>query len=356
MDVGTATATPGELTTGYLEVTELPTAGSERLPVLVARGETDGPTLWVTASIHGDEVNGMAVAQDVMTEDLPASLSGTVVCLPNLNPAGLRRNERTSYYHDHDPNRHFPEREPNDASEPRVQEVIDRRIYEEIADSADAVLSLHTAQIHSRAFTIRGRVPYGEERTEEEARGIAEELDRLVDAFGVPVINQYEQARYEAQSLNRSVAGSLLDVAGIPTFTPELGGHSVVEERHRRAGVTGTRNVMRAMGMLHEDPQPNEAAPDDPVDFPVRRFRGPRTDAAGIARYRVDAGDRVEPGTPVAEIVTPHGEVKTTVEADREGYVVSRLEGPAVYENDPICSMAVRDEADLVVPQGGDGE
>ena len=349
MDVGTATAKPGELTTGYLDVTELPTGGVERLPVLIAQGETDGPTLWVTASIHGNELNGMAVAQDVMTDDLPERLSGTVVCLPNLNPAGLRRNARTSYYDDDDPNRYFPEAEPSRVGPPGVQEVIDRRVYDAIVDSADAVLSLHTAQVHSRAFTIRGRVPYGEERTEEAASELAAEIDALVDAFGVPVVTQFPQDDYEERGLNRSLAGSLVDVAGIPAFTPELGGHSVVEERNREAGVTGTYNVMKAMEMLPGDPEENEAAPDDPVEFPVCRHWGPHTETAGVVRYRVEAGDLVEPGTPVADVVTPHGEVKTTVEAEHEGYVVARLEGGVAYENDALLSLAVRDEGDLVV-------
>ncbi len=188
MDVGTASTTPGELSTGHLTVTELPTGVEERLPVCIAQGEDDGPTLWVTASIHGDELTGMAVAQDLLTESLPEELSGTLVCLPNLNPAGLRRNARTSYYGDDDPNRYFPdgEHDPDErVRPPEVQERINRRLYEEIAESADAAVNLHTAGIGSRPFLIRGRVPYGDRRTEAEAREIADELDVFNLAFSL---------------------------------------------------------------------------------------------------------------------------------------------------------------------------
>lgn len=355
MQIGTATATPGELTKGYLDVTELPTGGAERVPVLIAQGEDGpeaGPTLWVTGSLHGDEITGLAVAQDVMTEDLPEQLTGTVVSVPNLSPAGLRRNERTTYCADDDPNRYFPTRESEAerVRPPGVQELINRRLYEAMVETADAVISLHTAQVRSRAFTIRGRVPYGDERSEAEAEAIAEELNRLVEAFGVPVVNQYDQETYEELALNRSLAGAVRDNAGIPAFTPELGGHSVVEKKHREAGVVGTRNVMRAMNLLPGDPEPNASAPEDLVEYPVRRVRGPHTDVAGVVRYRVDAGDLIEPGTPVADVVTPHGDVKTTVEAEAEGYVVARQEGGVAYENDPLLSLAVRDGGDLVVP------
>jgi predicted deacylase len=68
-------------------------------------------------------------------------------------------------------------------------------------------------------------------------------------------------------------------------------------------------------------------------------------------RYSVDTGDVVEPGTPVADIVTSLGEVKTTVEADHEGYVIGRQEGGVAYGGDPLLSLAVRDDSDLVVPR-----
>lgn len=357
MELGTATAGRGERATGWLSVTSLPTGGEERLPVAIVEGESDGPTLWVTASIHGDEITGLAAAQDLLDEVEAAELAGTLVCLPNLNPAGLRRNERTSYYGNDDPNRYFPDGEHGDDERvrpPETQERIDRQIYDRITDSADAVVCLHTAGIRSRPFTIRGRVPYGTERDQSRAEEIAATLDDLVTAFGVPVVNQYEQAAYDDRGLNRSLAGALRDLAGIPAFTPELGSHSVVEDEHRRAAVTGMQNVLRTMEMLPGDPRPNEAAPPDPVDFPVRRHRGPHVEAAGVVRYAVEAGDTVQPGTEIAEITTPHGGVEATVEASNEGYVLGRSEGGVVYEGQSLCSLAVRDEGDLVVRTDGE--
>ena len=70
MKIGTVTSKPGSVRSGWLEVAKLPTGSAERLPVLVAEGEEPGPTLWVTGAIHGDEVTGIAAAQDVMTEEL----------------------------------------------------------------------------------------------------------------------------------------------------------------------------------------------------------------------------------------------------------------------------------------------
>ena len=354
MQVGTADAAPGELATGWLDVTDLPTGTPERLPVLVAEGEDAGPTLWITAAIHGNEVTGLAAAQDVMTERLAAEIRGTVVCLPNLNPAGLRRTTRTSYYDDEDPNRYFPDPEAERTRPPSVQQLIAERVYEAFADSADALVDLHTAHVGSMPFLIRDRVLFGEQRTEVEARELAADLEAIAAAFGLPVVNEYAAAEYTEQNLQRSTAGAALNDAGIPAMTAELGGHEVVEEDTRAAAVEGLRNVMRELDLLAGDPDPAAVGPDPPVEYPVKRAVHPHTDAPGIARHRVEAGDAVAEGDAIADICTPHGDRKATVESDHDGYVLGRMHGVAAYENDPLASMAVRDDGDLVVPRDAD--
>jgi len=356
MHLGTADAGPGELDRGTITVTDLPTGGPERLPVVVAEGVEAGPTLWITAAIHGDEHTGLAAAQDVMVDALPGRLAGTVVCLPNLNPAGLRRSTRTSYYHGDDPNRQFPDPAGERHRPPNVQELVAERIYGAFADSADALVDLHTAGVGSLPFVIRDRVLYGDVRDEAAAAALGDDLAALVEATELPVVTEYPAAEYVGESLQRSTAGAALNGAGVPACTLELGSHSVVEDRGRALGVRAVYGVMAHLGMVAEIPPAADAADEPlsaPVDYPVRRFRGPRTDAAGVLRHRVGAGDPVEAGDPVADVVTPAGEHLATVETDRDGYVLGRA-GVTAYENDPVASMAVRDDDDLVVPRDPD--
>jgi hypothetical protein len=94
---------------------------------------------------------------------------------------------------------------------------------------------------------------------------------------------------------------------------------------------------------------------DPPVDYPVRRFRGPLTDEAGLLRHRAEAGEAVEAGDVIADVVTPTGEHVATVTTEHDGYLLGR-QGVTVYENDPVASMAVRDDGDLVVPRDADAE
>ena len=353
MDIGTASAAPGELARGHLELTDLPTGVPEKLPVVVANGEDDGPTLWLTGGVHGDEATGVAVTQDTMREDLPQRLSGAVVAVPVVNPAGLRRNARTSYYGDDDPNRKFPDPESDSSTPAEVQERIDQRLYDTIVDSADALIDNHTAGVNSFPFVIRDRVLYGERRTEREAESLAIELEALVEATGLPILTEYPAAEYVDKGLQRSTAGAVCNAAGIPAFTTELGGHSVVTEEIRAAGVAAAYGVMDEIDMLTEWPDavPEPGAFEAPVEFPVRRFRGPRTETAGLVRHRVEAGDVVEEGEVVADVVSAAGERLDTVTADHDGYVIGRKEGLAAYEGDAVLSMAIRDEGELVAPR-----
>ncbi|MXR39795.1 deacylase [Halobaculum sp. WSA2] len=362
LDVGSASAAPGERADGWIHATDLPTGGSERLPVTVINGAADGPVLWVTGGVHGDEATGVAVAQDAAATFADAvgakNLAGAVVVVPVVNPAGLRRTERTSYYGGDDPNRYFPDVERETSRPPETQERIDTRLFEALTDSADLLVDCHTAQVGSMPFTIRDRVLYGEQRTEAEAEALAEDLDRLATALGLPILTEYPAEEYVDQSLQRSTAGAALNTAGVPAVTAELGGHSVVEEDARAAGVAGVVAAAVEFGLLDSTPpgvaEAGAGVPEAPVEFPVRRFVGPRAEEAGLLRHRVAVGEAVEAGDAVVDVVTPHGETVETVESDHDGYVIGRAEGLAVYEGDPVASMAVRDDGELVVPRDRD--
>lgn len=353
MDIDAVSPGPGEIGRGFVEVATLPTGVDERLPVVVAEGEDDGPELWVTATIHGDEANGLAVAHELMSRELADRIDGRVVCIPTLNPAGLRRNTRAPYYGSGDPNRSFPEDdEPGDHDD--VQELIYRQVFDAFADAADALLDLHTAGLGVVPFNYRHPVLYGEQRTEAEARELSAEVKRLMDAFGLPIVNEPED--YVEENFHRTTTGAAINQAGIPAMTVELGQHTILQDDVIAAGVAGCYRVLEAMEMIEEVPTAVEEADpnfESPVEFPVKMADGPYTDATGIVRDRVGEGEPIAAGDPIADIVDIHGELLTVVEADSDGYLLNRTHGAAVYENDEVAKRVVRDERDMVQPRNG---
>ena len=110
--VGNLQSKPGKRVYGYLDILEHPVGTVERLPVIIAQGMNVGPTLWLTANIHGDEYTGIPVIHKVINTIDLTKLKGTIVAIPTLNPAGSRVCQRHPYYDKKDPNRLFPDGNP----------------------------------------------------------------------------------------------------------------------------------------------------------------------------------------------------------------------------------------------------
>lgn len=381
MSLALPTVEEGTVYRDSLVVTELPTGTSEEIPVIIAEGVEPGPTIWLTGAIHGDEATGMAVCQDVVHEGLPDRLSGQVVSLPNLNPAGLRCNTRTSYYDGDNPNRKFPDvdyvlsdnpdptepvtdekRNSADVRPPDVQEVICRNLFDLFADEdvgADMLLDVHTAQVNSFPFIIKDRVLHDGEfgRTQADAEELAGKVAEMGDVFGLPVVFEYGPRKYVKCEFYRSTAGAALNMAGIPALTVELGSYHVVEDEWLAAGIGGVYRIMEHEGMIEDA---HDAYPDEqgslptPVNDParslwsdnVRKHRGPYANTSGIVRHAVEAGDIVKNGDLVAEIHPPNAdpeEVKQ-VTAEHTGWIIQRENALAKYVNDPVTLMAVKEK------------
>ncbi|EAT90166.1 hypothetical protein HBI56_045580 [Parastagonospora nodorum] len=87
----------------YLRVGEVNGGHPVHIPVMVARGTADslktGKKLSLSAAIHGDELNPVRVVQRIFEqlEGQVATLNGTVIGLPTVNPMGIYMNQRNYY-------------------------------------------------------------------------------------------------------------------------------------------------------------------------------------------------------------------------------------------------------------------
>ena len=109
------------------------------MPVFVARGVSSGPTLCLTAGVHGDELNGVEVARRAFAQVNPGELRGTIIVLPAINAEGVRSGNR--YLSDRrDLNRAFPGRAGGS-----VASLIAYAVFSKVLDHCDALVDLHTA-------------------------------------------------------------------------------------------------------------------------------------------------------------------------------------------------------------------
>lgn len=79
LKIGAHTIKPGERKKIALPVAKLYTDAEVSLPVYIVRGKQAGPTIFVSAAVHGDELNGIEIVHRIINMKRFRVLRGTVI-------------------------------------------------------------------------------------------------------------------------------------------------------------------------------------------------------------------------------------------------------------------------------------
>jgi len=131
---------PGEKRRIRYEIGETYLGDPIEIPVTIINGEAGGPTLFLSAGIHGDELNGVKVVQEVADRYSPGDLHGTLVCLHVCNVPAYEAQRRDTPIYDQDMNRSFPGKERSNTTERMAN-----RIYRRFVAQCDLGLDFHTS-------------------------------------------------------------------------------------------------------------------------------------------------------------------------------------------------------------------
>ena len=307
--IGNTTVRPGEQATINLPIADLYTGASLSMPVKVIHGRRSGPVMFVSAAIHGDELNGVEIIRRLLRRKALRSLRGTLLAVPIVNVHGFL--DQSRYLPDRrDLNRSFPG-SPKGSIAARMANTFIR----EIVAKADCGIDLHTGAIN-RSNLPQVRANLEDERTAELAR-----------VFGTPVI---------IASTIRD--GSLRECAaerGLPLLVYEAGEALRFNEVCIRAGLRGVFRVLRHLGMLPETKQPGAVSPV--VASSTSWVRAP---ASGIVSRNVELGARVVAGQRLARIGDPLAEDDEDVVAPFDGIVIGRSTLPLAHEGDALFNIA----------------
>lgn len=308
--LGNASATPGEMDTGRLEVGETRDGSPVGLPVAVVNGANDGKTLYVQAASDGDELNGVGVVQRAVPRLDPAELSGTLLLVGVVNYHGFQVAEHRNPIDDTKMNRTYPGDENGTSSERIAAATFSA------AKRADLILDLHQGSTSRMIDEVRVRCGT-HHRLHQQC------LD-LAKTFGAGYILD-----------QKGPEGQLARVApneGIPTIDPELGGSVGWDESSIRIGVRGLFNVLRGYGFLNGEVDHREQT--RATDFDQYG-----TSTGGLVRLRKDLGDRVRTGDTLFEVTDPFGNVKQEVTADGKGLLWRARRLPQVATGEYVCSV-----------------
>ncbi len=280
------------------------------LPVHVIHGRRDGPTLFVSAAIHGDEVQGVEVIRRLIQGTALRSLMGTVMLIPIVNGYGFI--SHTRYLPDRrDLNRSFPGA-PGGSLAGRLAHIF----MTEIVHRSDVGLDLHTGALH------RTNLP--QIRADIEEEGCLE----LAHAFGAPVI-------LHSNLRDGSLRGAAQE-AGVNVLLYEAGEALRFDEFAIRAGVKGVLGVMKHLGMLSA--KSGKARKTKSVIS--RSSHWLRAAEGGIFRATRTIGDSVEKDQVIGAIADPFGEADTEITARSAGIIIGRTNVPVVNQGDALFHVA----------------
>lgn len=268
-----------------------------------------GPRVVLTANVHGDELTGVR-AVHALDALLGVHLRrGQVTLYPTLNPAGLHARTRV-HPSGHDLNRAFPGVRKGNPVERHAHGV-----WSDLTEEPpDLVVDLHADS--SRA------IPYAiVDRALSSGKGghLPERLMQIARTTGLTVLREYPEDEYIRYSLDRSLAGALLNRAGIPALTIEAGPRRYVDDAAVTSMVHAVLRVLRALDLV---------ALDVPVPKPVstrpwRRAASPRNTQSGFFVEPLPPGASFAEGDVLGRIVDLEGDVVETLHATQSGIVIS---------------------------------
>tara|TARA_R110002096_G_scaffold154_30_gene1014 strand:- start:11050 stop:12288 length:1239 start_codon:yes stop_codon:yes gene_type:complete len=281
---------PGTTTRLSWSATELFEGVPVSTPVLVMNGVAPGPTLCLTAAVHGDELNGIEMVRRVFHDIEPKKLAGALIGVPIVNVQGFRRGSR--YLPDRrDLNRYFPGN-PHGSAAARIA----HSLFNDVIMHCDALVDLHTGSFE------RANLP----QIRADLRN--PDVVTLTHGFGAMVVLH-----------SKPTVGTLryaATMAGIPSVTVEAGGPSQLELAEVKHGVKGIETLLSTLGMTRRtrfwgDPEP--------VYY---RSSWVRADNGGILLSDVSLGSSVRKGDLLGSITDPMSNARTELRSPYSGRII----------------------------------
>jgi len=308
--IGDASIAAGQRTTVDLPVSMLSDHTPVTMSLHVVHGRRPGPTVFVSAAVHGDEVIGVEIVRRLLRTPALDRLAGTLLVVPIVNAFGFHNHSR--YLPDRrDLNRSFPG-SPNGSLAARLAHLF----MTEIVERSECGIDLHSAAIQ-RTNLPQVRVSDGSEMAM-----------RMAKAFGAPVI------------LTSKVRdGSLRAAAeekGVTMLLYEAGEGLRFDEPGVRAGVAGILRVLHAKGMIST--RGVSKARVNPVACASSRWE--RAPVGGLFRAFHATGAHVEEGAVLGVISDPFGEAEQELRARGPGIIIGRSNMPVVHEGDALIHIA----------------
>jgi len=309
LTIGETTVPRGERRRLQLPASRLPTQTQLYLPIEVVHGRRPGPRLWLSAAIHGDELNGLEIIKRVLARIEPRQLNGALIAAPIVNVFGFIQQER--YLPDRrDLNRSFPG-SPRGSLAAQLANLFMTEIVEHCTHGID----LHTASNHRDNLPqVRANLQDAETR-------------RIAEAFAAPIM-------IHGEAPDGSLRGAVAE-RGIPIIVYEAGEPQRFNPEAINMGVKGVLRVMADLGMRRGSRSKRRLQSQE-----AQRSTWVRAERGGIFHRQVKLGHWVTEGDTLGTVEDAFGEEYAEATSTASGIVIGATNNPLVHQGDAIVHIA----------------
>lgn len=299
--------------TGKVNIVENALGDWWQVPIMIAKGKP-GPTLGITAALHGNELNGIFTIQNFWKTLDPDQITGTVVLIPVLNAPGFLNGER-EFYDGKDLNRLMPGDANGTSSEVYANALITK-----VIPHFDYLIDLHTASF-GRINSLYVKASLKNDIIKQLA--ILQNPQIIVDKKG------------PKGSLRRAA-----EALGIPTITVEIGDPYIFQKKYMKPSIAGLNNVLIELNMITGQKKINNEKPIMCQDSNWIYAKTP-----GILTVYPGLTDKVEQKEHIADITDIYGDVIDSIFAPYDGYVIGKSTNPVCEVGSRIIHIGISFEA-----------
>jgi predicted deacylase len=303
----------GESKEVSFSVAKLQTQNSIEVPVFINRSKKPGPTVLITAGIHGDEVNGVEIVRQVIAKGINKPKKGTIICVPLINVFGFIQMDR-EFPDGRDLNRVFP-----GSKKGSLASRVANKLMTEIVPHADLILDFHTGGA-DRFNAPQVRIVKGE---------IV--LDELSQVFGAPFV-------LYSDNVNKSFRNTCYKL-GIPLLLFEGGKSFHIDPIVTNTGVNGVKRILNHLDMLHS--KFKVSAPKKYCIY-ITKSKWVRAKYSGMFRAVAPINSMVHKGDVIGHITDPYGKSNHFVKAQNSGYIINVNQSPIVYQGDALFHVSTK--------------
>ena len=294
-------------------VAKLHTQNTIDVPVIIERSKIPGPTVLITAGIHGDEVNGVEIVRQIIAKGINKPKKGTIICIPVINVFGFIHMDR-EFPDGRDLNRVFP-----GSRSGSLAGRVAHKLMTEIVPHADLIMDFHTGGA-DRFNAAQIRINKGE---------IV--LDQLAEVFGAPFV-------LYSKNLSKSFRNTCYKL-GIPMLLFEGGKSFNIDSKITNAGVNGAKRALNHLEMLRDNFSASK--PKKTCVF-ISESKWVRAKYSGMFKPAIAINAKVKKGDVLGNITDPYGSFNHFVKAPNNGYIFNVNESPIIYQGDAIFHISTK--------------